>query len=430
MSAVGRAGRASRDAAAGDGIQFVAPRIELFGSSHLTVADAETDLLDGTDPFGDDDERPVRWSTIAAALGVLALIAVGVIAAAPWHDDAAVPAEATPTSTATPAPTTTSAPTTAVGNDAAAAEAAGDDAVLVVSTAGDAAVAAAASGGPPIGYLLEPALLSDVAVIAAEAPARDLALITEPRSWLDVWVTPGATALVGAWLAVEVDPGPSGGGGDGETSERVAVGDGIGVLSEADGLTRLQILVADRSITVTARGWTDDALIAFTASLTLANGRPVYSAPPADGAELAVSRLSSGWGFANEMRAQAELSVRYATPDGHVLEVSTRPADGAEDRALLELLLEPVPGEPVSGPGSIVVHDGRNLTIGTDVGSGWPAVLFTEHGRTVTITGDVDVATLVELSERARLRPGAPTEWDDLVSDLLLDGSLDAVGGG
>lgn len=415
-----------RDAAAGDGIQFVAPRTDLFASSHFTMSGDEPAPGDGAAPFMDgdgDDERPARWTTALAGLGVVALIAVGVIAAAPWRDDPDDPADAAPTTTVERATTTTTATNEST-----------ESGVLAASGIGDEAVAAAGAGGPPVGYLLEPTLLSDVEVVYADAPSVDLRLTMQPRGWLDVWTTAGATAQLGAWLSVETSPwGGIDGGAD---AQRVAVGDEVGVLTADAAWASLQLVLDEwRSVSITARGWTPDALISFAAGISLVNGRPVYAAPPGSGYSLVVSRLSSGWGITNELRAQTVSGVQYATPDGHLIEVTTRPADDDEDRALLTLLLAPVPGQAVSGPGSFIVHDGRALTIGTDPVDGWGTqVLFTEHGSTISISGDVEVATLVELAERARLRPGSRIEWNDMVFDILLqqggvfDGSGDGAG--
>ena len=70
-------GRAAPD----DAIQFLEPRAEAFGGD-APVDFAGLDLDDMPDP--DDGEPASRWLAGAAGLVVLAMIAIGVVAAAPW----------------------------------------------------------------------------------------------------------------------------------------------------------------------------------------------------------------------------------------------------------------------------------------------------------------------------------------------------------
>ncbi len=80
-------------------IEFLPPRDDAFGP-----ADADDFVgFDGDDAGFDDEPPRSRWLTLLAGLAVVGLLAVGVIAAAPWAGDEA----ATAPSTTEPAPTTT-----------------------------------------------------------------------------------------------------------------------------------------------------------------------------------------------------------------------------------------------------------------------------------------------------------------------------------
>ena len=90
-------------------IEFLPPREGAFGSGE------QVDFVgfDGDDDRGFDDEPPrSRWLTILAVVGVTALLAGGVIAAAPWDgEEVATPPTTVPApTTTTPRPTTTVAP--------------------------------------------------------------------------------------------------------------------------------------------------------------------------------------------------------------------------------------------------------------------------------------------------------------------------------
>lgn len=90
-------------------IEFLPPRDGAFGSGE------EVDFVgfDGDGEIGFDDEPPrSRWLTALAVVGVTALLAGGVIAAAPWDGgEVATPPTTVPVpTTTTPRPTTTVAP--------------------------------------------------------------------------------------------------------------------------------------------------------------------------------------------------------------------------------------------------------------------------------------------------------------------------------
>ncbi len=406
---MGRAGRAPRDAAADDGIEFVAPRRDLFGGIAM-AGDDEADLpLDGA--FADaDDERPARWTTALAGLGVASLIAVGVVAAAPWNEEEAPPA--------TSAPASTAPSTTATSDDGTASTEPPATASTSPWAPGEDPFAAAAAGGPPVGYLLDPATLGDGFITQIIGPAAEVR--SDQPSWIDVWATPGASSLTGDWVSVEVSPWPTA-VVTGGVAERVAVGDRVGLVEPWSDFPQLVFAVQDHTVVVTASRSSTDELSSLAAGIELADGRPVYPEGGIAGHELVVSRASPGWGVLSELPSLAESTFGWFSETGDWVQVTTRPADDAADVALRQLFLLPIGGEPYSGPGARVVVGGRVVTVGRPLGGVGIEATFDERGRTVTVTleGDDDLDTLLEYVHPARLRAGSTSEWLELQFDLL-----------
>ena len=399
MCAVGRAGRATRDTAAGDGIEFVAPRTDLFGG-FIQVSDDVADEPHA-EAFADaPDEHASRWGTALAGLGVASLLAVGIVAAAPWHEDAAPPT--------TTAPPKTTAPSTTAAVDATAP---------APTTPAEDPFAIAAAGGPPVGYLLDPATLDGGTLGIVDRPGASQVEIGRD-AWLDVWATPGASSITGNWVAVEVSPWPIG-ARPGSSVERVRVGGRVGLVagSRASGLTWLELPVGDGSLELTASGWTTDDLLVLAAGIDLIDHRPVYADGGIAGHELVVSRATRGWGLDGELRSQAESVFAWTDLAGVMVEVATRAADDDADRALRRLLTPPVPGEPFSGVGGLQVVAGtRTVVIGRQLETGQLQATFDERGRSVTVTlwGTDDVATLLDYLDPSVLRAGTGDEWVEL----------------
>lgn len=390
-----------RGAAAGDGIEFVAPRSGLFGSSF----DVDP-MVPATGPahFG-DEEPPGRWSTIVAILAVLGLIAVGVIAAAPWQDDAA------------PSPTPTTVPATTAPASTAPPE----------STP-------AADGARPAapGYLLGP---DDV----PEGFATQWVSAPTPRSgsprlgWLELWATPSATRTSGSWISIESVPYSFGMYGQlgGADAVRLAVGDRIGMSAvDATGVTVLQVEIDDASApdgpsadtwtaTITSYGWEPDALTRLAAGLTLdEDGQPVYGEEGLpSGFRLVTSMTGLGWGLATEMFDRLQASVGYMTADGRELTLSTLRADPLGDRTLYDFLLAPVPGEPMTGPQTFWAEGDLTLIIGTIDGAPGTTVQWSVGESTILLSGDLPTSDLRALAEQ--VREGTRAEWRALYRESL-----------
>ncbi|MCB1000972.1 MAG: hypothetical protein KDB40_16885 [Acidimicrobiales bacterium] len=93
-------------------IEFLAPRGDAFGERSTAdfVGLDDQDLAD----WGDDDAPRTRWSSVLAAMGVVGLLAGGVVAAEPWSGDdaAAAPTTSVPASAPTTVPRPASVPAT------------------------------------------------------------------------------------------------------------------------------------------------------------------------------------------------------------------------------------------------------------------------------------------------------------------------------
>jgi hypothetical protein len=163
----------SRQAAPHDGIEFVAPRSDAFGSDDA----AEFVGVDGFDDDAFDDEPPHSpWLTGLAALAVAGLLAGGVIAAAPWNGEDAAP----PTTSEAPTPPTT--PRAAPGERT-------DDPLLPASLERP-------PGWLPVGDGAGFAVAGATSAIG-DAPTGDA---------FAFWTTEGATRTSGRWLAIDEIP--------------------------------------------------------------------------------------------------------------------------------------------------------------------------------------------------------------------------------
>lgn len=424
---MGRAGRAPRDATAGGDIEFVAPRTELFGGTAITGGPDLDDPAHHSfaDTNGETD-RPARWTTALAGLGVASLLAIGVVAAAPWNEDAAPPPSSAPT---TSLPGTSVPGTDLPGSQAPATTDADAPGAGPASPAGPAEdpFAIAAAGGPPVGYLLDPSILATGQVTLVDRPAA--ADVANDLGWTDVWATSGASSISGSWLAVEVTPWA-----DSSSSgplERVPVGDRVGLAGTAGALATLSVPAGDRTVVLTGSGWSPDRLVALADGIEVTGGRPVYPGGAVEGHTLVLSRTSDGRGVMSELAAQAVSTLRWMSGDGVLVEISTRPADDPDEVALRQLLVAPLAGEPYSGPGARLVVGGRVLTLGRPA-DGFTGVApvqatFDERGITVTVAvtdllargGEVD--RLLGYVDPSQLRAGTTAEWlgleDQLVSE-------------
>ena len=390
---MGRGGRLARNAAAGD-IEFVAPRTGLFGSGFEVLAD-EGEV--GPASFGDEPPPP-RWGTAIALLAVVGLIAVGVVAAAPWDDEAApvpttVPTDATVLSTVptTRGPVETS-PTTVPGTLPPGLDARGT------------------------GYVLDDVEVPDFTLQWVDRP-------NEPRppdqeAQLRLWAGSNATRASGTWLALEVLRGEAGTWStlppDGIA--RVAVGSGIGTAGvDNDGVAYLQWAIDDgHAGRFTAHGFDVPQLAAIAAGVTLDDAAdPVFAdVSVLDGLGLVYADAGFGWGLPSELLAWSRSSMWWHGADGRQLRLDTLVADPWRDKTLYDFLLAPIPDEPFTGPKTIWAVGDLTLVVGHLAGTTGATVKWTVGDATMLLSGDVPPAALVDLA--TKVRPASAAEWREL----------------
>ncbi|MGE0000347.1 MAG: hypothetical protein AB7R77_26460 [Ilumatobacteraceae bacterium] len=189
----------------GEAIELITPNADVFGNAET---DLTTDDIDDHPGHGSAEEHRAGWATIAAALVLLALVAAGVLAAAPWAGEGS----ATATTTGSP-------PSTSI--DAS------------IDRPRDLVAA-----GPPNLVLDRPGELRLAAAWGTDPSAGAVELVD--RDWFGLWATPGATRTSGRWLAIttlrsrgvyyETRP----------DAVRIEIGRDFGVLTtDDDGVTRV-----------------------------------------------------------------------------------------------------------------------------------------------------------------------------------------------
>ncbi|MGE0140807.1 MAG: hypothetical protein AB7R77_23635 [Ilumatobacteraceae bacterium] len=246
-------GRTVRDGGrSGDQIEFLEPRDLAFGGD-APAEFAGFDIDDPPEPDGDEPRS--KWLAGTAGVVVVALVAVGVIAAAPWDGSGG---QAAPTTTASPTTTptsTTTAPSTTIVADPAE------------------------RAGIP-GYVFDP--LPDGFAIRGAWDAYGSSQDVTPRGWAEVWASPGATRTSGRWFSLHT--GFDSPRDYATVGTRVDVGGGrIGILQErSDGVLSLSqsVETADdtRDLTIESFGLSTTELISLAAT-TVVNPRVEPDAP-------------------------------------------------------------------------------------------------------------------------------------------------------
>jgi len=389
---VGRGGRLARSAAA-DGIEFVAPRTGLFGTGFDVLA---ADVTEGPSSFGDEPPRH-RWGTAIAALAVVGLIAVGVVAAAPW-DGGSTPAPSTlPTASTVPATTPTSAP---------------GDTPDEAGGVGSGTLPPGLNDGPT-GALLDPAdVPAGYELQWVSRPGRPQ---TSNAAEVRVWAMPNATRTSGSWFALEVVRvvGSSWRVLPADGAARTAVGDGIGTSGvDQDGVAFLQWAIDDRHDgRITAHGWDVGALTRIAEGMVLdGEGEPVFADPSfLDGHRLIHAAPGQGWGLSSELTAWTRAMVAWVGPRDRVLTLATLDADPGRDKTLYDLVLAPVEGQPFTGPKTFWAVGDLTLVVGHLAESPGITVKWTVGDATMLLTGDLPAVELAELA--ARVHVGTSTEW-------------------
>ena len=375
-------------------VEFLTPRAELFDTDLVAAEGAGGD--GGVAAFSDvDDDAPrSRWTTIGAAIGILALVAVGVVAASPWHHD---------DSSASP-PTTTLAPSTtlAMTDGPAATQSAADDATTGDATTGDATTGDATTGGatgpaadPPLdpneatdGYLLDPVLLpagwrsegglSPMTVATQqEHRAEDVAAGDERRvahernGWLELWATPAATRTTGSWFAVQYTPGARPFAV--QDAARISLGRRVGLLTtSSDGVSSMSFADGQATATITWFGWSQAAIVEMASTITFGrSGKPHFADTGFQSAHVQLlARRSFGVDLEQDLFMTDVVSTAHYREDATsgvagTIDITTRRADPDLDVVLASFVVS----SPmvISQPSTIFMPIGADSVFSGDV---------------------------------------------------------------
>lgn len=393
-----------------DQIEFLPPNDAAFGAA----GGADFVGFDGADDemFGDDEPRS-RWLPAVASVVVLGLLAVGIIVAAPWDENAT----ATPPTTTTPA-TTTTVPATVPPTIRPPVE--------------------LPPTGPP-GFVLDQAgELRLAGAWSSGAGARPDSAYADDR--FDLWATPDATRTTGRWLAVATQHSR----GESETTwpdaARLTIGThGAIIRTDATGVSRMSFTAADETaFEIGGFGFSLDELVAVANEVHAgADRRTVYYGTLIDGplagmTEIATQLVQFGGLDAYSLMAQAQSSSYYSSATAHSFaSVELRVSEPTDiNDAVLQFLMQPVTDLTAQDLATLTSlcldHECRGpVHISQDPYS-VDSVLVTwadERGTVTVSSYGLPVSTIVGLLPQVRLTD--QTEWTDLVvrsNEGTLDG--------
>ena len=276
-------------------VEFLKPEPGAFGGDDVPLTDL--DASTAAEP-PDDRSRGPRWLTAAVIAMVAAIVAVGIVAAAPWDSD-----DAAPTSTTAGVPDVTAPATAATTTPRSAA---GDPSAT--------------------GYVFDPTPAGFVITTAWTGTSEPLG---QRRGWGEVWATPGATRLTGRWSSLVVLPFPS--PTTGLIESRVEVGTSIGSLTRSDDGIASLTTPSTRTdgtatfVTVTAYGLSVDEMVAVTIAATAADriGEVTSSVIP-DLLRLVVLTTDSDLVQAYERATPTSVTI-YRSGSGDTLQIEGAP---------------------------------------------------------------------------------------------------------
>jgi hypothetical protein len=402
---------ADAESASGSGteIEFLAPDSRAFGEA------AQVDFagFDGDDAaeFDLDQEPRSRWLTVVAAIVVLGFVAAGVVAAAPWADDAAAP----PPTTVAPPPTTVSAPATTTDIlQGIPVEPIG----WVVDDLPDGFEFSGAWSQPSNGPTSS---LLDVWLERPAEPTSGRWVTVRWSDYLRDTLTPDGSRVVAGErpAVVSIDASgvttvrarvvaPDDGADDGESNgvEIRASGVELGLLIELAGRVQRDV------VGVSDTGYGDGGLdvVDATDGLTLAwSGTPI-----SPGLFGAFGDPDASTGF-------------YGPDDGSGIWIEARPVDTTL-LALMPILLRevPLPAE-VAQQMEAAGRPATVYTVGTTDDEQWLFATWVDGDEAVTISSyDVDLTTV--LATLASTRRAEPDEWVDLIERSQRGISFDEAG--
>jgi len=376
-----------------DEIEFLAPRADLFtgGPTLHEIAPSPGAPV----AFSDVDEADAagsRWSTLAAAAGLLAMITLGVIAAAPWQQDDTAAAPVT-----TPPPPSSLAGIRTTGTE-----------VRTAPTLSPADAAAPTPGFLIDAALLPPRMTALPASMPAELVGTDAA--ASPDGWLDLWSTPGGGRTTGSWFSLGWTPAT--GILRAEGTARVSAGESIGLLRvDPDGVSNLMFERDGGTATLSWFGLASGDMDLLASGVTFGSeGTPTY---PRDPAQLGLQRLVHRAGLGREpiadfLHSQVTARVMYELPGGGYLEIVTQRSH-PDHTVIRPFVLASMRTDALSGPSVFREVAGRSVVVGALRGDPWLGSGFhhllewTEEGMTVQVSADLassQLLALVPLIER------------------------------
>jgi len=394
------------DAATSDEIEFLAPRADLFGAGDDDVTSTAPDAP-GAVAFGDLVDAPrSRAATVLAALGLTGLIAVGVIAAAPWSSDPA----ASP-STTVPRPITS----TSVVDDVTSVAPTADVDTSVVTEVGAPDLS---PSGP--GYLIVRPPTGMTASGAYDQGSGGAA-----TAHLDIWATPDADRTTGTWLAVASTSFADGSLDVIADATPVQVGDVTGLIA----MDRDDVVVLtwrpgqNERISLAAHGFALDRLLAIAASISLVlEDRPTYLSPPTadDGSPLTrvVDTATDTADLAGEVAQLSERIAFYENATGTTSIVIGTRSVRETDTTIARFLLASATGPDGATVDRLVTVNGLDVAVGSlPLSPRVSAVQWQVDDQWITVIGTVPVDRLIRSLRTARL--ATADEWDALVAQAL-----------
>lgn len=410
----------SRHVAPHDGIEFVAPRSDAFGSDD----GAEFVGVDGFDDDAFDDEEPHSpWLTGLAALAVAGLLAAGVIAAAPWDGDDASP------------PATTQATTPPTTAPAAPGALEADDPLLPSSLERPPGWLPTGDGA---GFDVAGATSSTGSGSAGDAFA--------------FWATEGATRTSGRWLAIDEIPTDYAELRRDGTVIDVSRADGTWpalLTTSDDGVVELAVARTDPLLpwfALTGYGWSLDELLVLAAGVEVAPDSISYrDALIADGglltelveahngttdwdpgATVTGNGRSFTWLGSNRTGTQAAVVVSaVATPSLFIAQFMVRVP--IEDTALRRAERDAINDLARAGRQVSLFRTARDPSV---IGAAW----YDGGGNEVMVVSNGRTGELLDLV--ASLEQASPDEWATAMADegtptgiddrpVLIGGSVD-----
>jgi hypothetical protein len=360
-------------------IEFLAPNARAFGEVTVDFVGFDEDSH-GT---GFDDATAPRppWTPALAGLLIMALLALGVLVAAPWSNDAAAPPSA-PTTSPAVAPRTT--------------------AVLTVAPV-----------PTRTGWVLDP-IPDGFRILGARVSDRPAAT-SSGDGWGDVWATPGATRTSGSWVSMTRLVA--------DEASRAPVTDAVSFTmngqtgwawTDEDGVKMLRVPTVGEAevLTISAFGRSVESLIDLAGPFALADRSPSLFSPEMFAGYELVAAGPTDQDLVDRivLETPARTSVWYQRgTDGAMILLQVHSATPPDPRlAALAFVANELLDRGSVPPPSFI---GTELTIGTRTldGKRVRRASWRGDGSTVTMTTTLTRTAAFDLLGAAR--PSSATEW-------------------